>query len=520
MKIRRALLSVSDKTNLVELAKALLTTGAELVATGKSAVVIKEAGLKVTAIEVLTGSPESFNGRMKTLSFNVCSGILYRRGNQNDEKNLLTLGVKPIDAVVVNFYPFEKYLESNVSDIELIEQIDIGGPTLVRAAAKNKKDVLVLTSPSLYKDVISDLKQNGEVSNKLLEICAKRAWGDVYNYDKAIASKFGKTEFEMSLRYGENPHQKARILVENDSPISWDKPLTNNEISYNNILDLSAAYALARDIKDLDNSMTGVVVFKHQNPCGVALIPKSTKDAQKQALIKAWEGDPVSAFGGVLVFTDPLTMSAVDWVKEKFIEAIAVPQLNIDSPELLELCKFRKKLKAVSINSFEAKPKEMIIKVPGATLYQDADLGLKEEKLESVTRLSFPKEKESVALFGIAVCRKLKSNTIAIVRNIPDNCGGYQLVGAGQGQPNRVEALEKLALPRAINVLGKSSALVDCVLISDAFFPFPDSVEIAGKAGIRYIAQPGGSIKDKDVINECNMRGIAMVFTGRRHFLH
>lgn len=524
MKIRKALLSVSDKTDITLLGKALAQAGAELIATGKTAKVLEEAGLTITPIEKVSGSPEAFQGRMKTLSFPVCSGILYRRGNEKDEGDLKKLNITPIDCVVVNFYPFEEAIEGarkkgEVKRDELIEQIDIGGPTLVRSAAKNSPDTLVVTDPSQYSEIIEELESNGKVSKELALKCSARAWDRVEEYDRSIASEFGEKKTK-TLRYGENPHQRARLVYDEDSPLAWDEALTTQELSYNNILDLTAAYSLAVELKALNPQATGVVVVKHNNPCGVALIPHGVENAQKLALKRAWDGDPVSAFGGVLVFTDPIGEECAQWLAERFVEVVAAPELTLKSSALEILTEKRKKLKAVRVRRFGDLPKTQTVDVPGGKLFQSSDLGMN-ETLESVTKTAFPAQREDLARFGIAVCRALKSNSIALVREIQTLEGAFQLVGAGQGQPNRVEALKALAVPRAQKVLNDSEGtLSDCILISDAFFPFRDTVDVAAGAGVTAIIQPGGSIKDKDSIAACNELGIAMAFTGVRHFRH
>lgn len=530
MKIRRALLTVSDKSGLVELGRALAASGAELVATGKTALVLKEAGLTVVPIEKVSGSPEAFQGRMKTLSFPVCSGILYRRGDAQDESDLKRLGIVPIDCVVVNFYPFEAAAaREGISRRELIEEVDIGGPTLVRAAAKNAPGVLVLTDPRQYAGVIAELGKRGEVSDETALQCARHAWDRILAYDSAIAERLGTggPGSKRELRYGENPHQKGFLEFDVDSPIAWPSSesdaLTPTELSYNNILDLSASYALASDLIELGREGepgTGVVIVKHNNPCGVAWVPRARSGAQLTALERAWEGDPVSAFGGVLVFTDPIEEATARWLSERFVELVAAPGLARGSAALSTLLGKRKNLKAVAIRRFGEVPARMEISVPGGRLVQSSDVGLA-ESLRSVTRARFPVEKEHLARFGIAITRALKSNAVALVREIPELPGALQLVGTGQGQPNRVEALEKLAIPRAERVLAAAGGRIeDCVLISDAFFPFRDGVDAACKAGLKYIVQPGGSIKDLEVISACDEQGAAMALTGVRHFRH
>jgi phosphoribosylaminoimidazolecarboxamide formyltransferase/IMP cyclohydrolase len=531
LKIRRALITVSDKTGAVELARTLAKSGTELVATGRTAVILKEAGLDITPIEKVSKSPEAFQGRMKTLSFPVCSGILYRRGDASDEADLAKLDIVPIDCVVVNFYPFEQAAaKEGISRKELIEEIDIGGPTLVRAAAKNAPDVLVLTSPAQYSEVIAELSSSGTVSHPTALRCASEAWIRIEQYDSAIAGKLGARS-SCSLRYGENPHQKASLEFDPNGPIAWpsgpEDQLTPTELSYNNILDLSAAYSLASDLKGLQDfgagDSTGVVIVKHNNPCGVAWVPfgeKGLAEAQLQALMHAWEGDLVSAFGGVLVFTDEIQDSAATWLSERFVELVAAPGLAREGRALGTLLPRRKNLKAVAIRRFGEVPAQTVVSVPGGRLVQTSDTGLNEE-FKSVTRIAWPQDKEHLSKFGIAVCRALKSNAIALVREIPGKAGVLQLVGAGQGQPNRIEALKALAVPRAQSVLeATGGAISDCVMVSDAFFPFRDTVDTAHESGIRFIIQPGGSIKDGESIKACDEHGIAMVFTGIRHFRH
>jgi len=521
LKIRRALLSVSDKAGIVELARSLDASGAELVATGRTAQVLKEAGLSVTPIEEISGSPEAFQGRMKTLSFPVCSGILYRRGDHSDERDLQKLQIQPLDCVVVNFYPFEEAsLQAGITRNELIEKIDIGGPTLVRAAAKNSPQVLVLTSPGQYAAVIEDLKTTGSVGFEKVENCAQAAWERVLTYDSAIARELGGWGKRI-LRYGENPHQKGFLEFDPEGPIAWDENLTATELSYNNITDLSAAYALASDLADISPNSTGVVIVKHGNPCGVAVVPKSVPQAQKIALTRAWEGDPVSAFGGVLVFTDPLEDEVATWLAQHFVELVAAPGLSNSSSAALQiLLAKRKNLKAVPIRRLGEVPNESMVVVPGGRLFQTVDLG-NDEVLKSVTKVEWPKEKKQLARFGIAVCRALKSNAIALLRELHSPAGAFQLVGAGQGQPNRIEALKSLAIPRAQATLRASEGSIDeCILVSDAFFPFRDTVDAAHVAGIRFIVQPGGSIKDAESVSACDEHGISMGFTGTRHFKH
>ena len=520
LKIRRALLTVSDKSQIVELGRTLADAGVEIVATGRTGELLKEAGITVIPIEKISGSPEAFQGRMKTLSAAVCSGILYRRGDPSDEADLKKLGIQPIDCVVVNFYPFEKaILKDGITHAEKIEEVDIGGPTLVRAAAKNSAHVLVLTDPAQYAAVIQDLKSGREVTRAVVDRCAAESWDRVSYYDSVIADELGSApKRRKKLRYGENPHQKAELNFDPAGPIDWETSLTPHELSYNNIWDLSAAYSLMSDLKIISPQAESVVIVKHNNPCGVSVVPGGGADAQLQALKNAWEGDPTSAFGGVLIFSSPITLGVAQWLCERFVELVAAPGLTPGCESLQLLLTKRKNLKAVCIRRFGESPAQSTIAVPGGVLIQDTDVALN-DPLKPVTNAIWPVEKNQLGLFGIAVTRALKSNAVALVREISSGC--YQLVGAGQGQPNRIEALEKLAVPRALEVLKSVGGKIsECILVSDAFFPFRDTVESAHRAGIRAIIQPGGSIKDSESIAACNESGISMVFTGVRHFKH
>lgn len=526
---RRVLLSVSDKNGLVPLARELVMAGAELVATGNTAQILLDAGLSVTPIERVTGNPEVFGGRMKTLSFQICSGILFRRGHADDEKDAKRLQIAPIDCVVVNFYPFEKTLREMGSGAReaLVEKIDIGGPTLVRAAAKNSPDVCVLTDPAQYAQAIEELRAGG-FSAAFCEKAAAMAWDLVRSYDAAIAREFGGSGRTV-LRYGENPHQKATLEEDPQSPIAW-RSVTDQELSYNNILDISSAYSLCSEILDVElegaNDIACVVIVKHNNPCGAARVPFGSgpdeRDAaQLRALQLAWEGDPTSAFGGVVMFSSQLGVPAARWLSERFIEAVAAPELNAESPALKLLHAKRKKLKAVCVRVFGVWPERVEVRIPGGLLVQTPDRCTESSDVFSraVTRSQWPASMVGLARFGVAVTAALKSNAVALVRE----CSAleYQLVGAGQGQPNRVDAIEKLALPRARAVCGEQpGALRDCVMISDAFFPFRDSVDVAARAGVRYIVQPGGSLKDAESIAACDEHGISMLFTRMRHFRH
>lgn len=512
IRIRRALLSVSDKTGLVELASAMYKSGTELYASGGTYKTLQAANIPCKLAEELAETPEAFQGRMKTLSFKIFSGLLARREDPKDKIDCEKLNIKLLDAAIVNFYPFHKNLDKNLSREELVELIDIGGPALVRAAAKNAPDVLVLTDPSQYGEVIQQLNQNGVVEKNIATKMASQAWDSVADYDLSIQSVFGGET--KALRYGENPHQKASLKVHAKSPLDWNNPLTGTELSYNNIVDLSSGYFLARDLKAAFPDRTSVVIVKHNNPCGVASILKTMEKAQLKALEKAWACDPISAFGGVLIFTDEIDSEILSYFQNRFVELISAPKLAGGS--LKDLLTQRKNLKAVAVKHWDTEGTSMQMTVAGGVLTQSLDQQL-EEPLKSVTETAWPPKWNALAHFGIFCNKLLKSNSVCLVQEDAD--GDYRMVGAGQGQPNRVEAMGKLAIPRAQTVLNKTE-LSDCILISDAFFPFRDSVDVAAEAGIRYIVQPGGSIKDSAVIAACNEHKIAMAFTGYRHFRH
>lgn len=513
LKIRRALLSVSDKTGLIELASAMHASGTELYASGGTFKALQEANIPCQVVEKIADNPEAFQGRMKTLSFKVFSGILARRQDPVDRIDIEKLEIPLLDAIVVNFYPFHKNLNKNLSEAELVELIDIGGPALVRAAAKNSPDVLVLTDAAQYSEVVAQLKATGSVEHGTVKNASARAWDVVTDYDLSIQSVFGSTA--QSLRYGENPHQKASVKVHPDTPLDWNGKLTANELSYNNIVDLSSAYFLARDLKAAFPDRTSVVIVKHNNPCGVASVKKGTANAQLRALEKAWQCDPISAFGGVLIFTDEVNEVVLNYFQGRFVELLSAPKLS--ATQLSGILTSRKNLKAVGVLHWELDSRVQQMSVAGGILTQTPDQQVQREPLKGMTTAAWSDSWDDVAQFGIYCNKVLKSNSVCLVQQDAD--GDYRMVGAGQGQPNRVEAMEKLAIPRAQAVTG-SSELGDCILISDAFFPFRDSVDVCAKAGIRAIVQPGGSIKDKDVIAACNEHGIAMAFTGFRHFRH
>jgi phosphoribosylaminoimidazolecarboxamide formyltransferase/IMP cyclohydrolase len=517
------LISVSDKTGLVELGRALASQGVEILASGGTARALTEGGVKVQTVESFTGSPEAFQGRMKTLSFRVFSAILARRRDASDARDLERLAIPTVDLVVVNFYPFESARDAAKEERELIEEIDIGGPALVRAAAKNAPDVLVLADPKQYSGFLKEFGARGEFSSELAWASAARAWSRVREYDAAIEDVFGETRKTglLSLKYGENPHQSARFEMHSHSPIAYDRPLTDQPISYNNILDLSAAYQLTSELKARFPERVHVVVVKHGNPSGVASVPKSDAQALDRALELAWLGDPISAFGGVLAFSEPLSPAALKFFDERFVECLVAPGLRRE--DLQELLLKRKGLKALSCryeeDSKTSLPSWRSVDVVGGRLCQEVDRVIESEPLRFVTaETDWSTEVQALAQFGISVNRALKSNAISIVGSVRES---WVLLGAGQGQPNRIDSLQTLAVPRARATCERVGATwSEVILMSDAFFPFSDAIEACDATGVKRVVQPGGSVRDPQVIEAAKRLGVEMAFTGIRHFLH
>lgn len=521
--VKRALFSVSDKEGVVSLAKFLAARGVRIIATGGTAKKLENAGVPLEALESVTKNPEAFGGRMKTISFPLASALLYRRDVQEDLDMAKRLGIDPIDLVVCNLYPFEEARDKGASDPELIEEIDIGGPTMVRAAAKNFRWVGVCTNPGQYAAVMREMEErNGALGYETRRSLAVEAFRLTASYDNAVSAeltkRFTSEEAEVlrlergrRLRYGENPHQEAvfyRNPKANKTPsIASADILQGKALSYNNILDADAAHRAMSDAFHATGSARHVVaVVKHLNPCGLAAAGSAL-----EALELAWEGDSVSAFGGILCFSHEITLECAEWLEGKFVELLVAPSVE---GEALKKFAAKKNLRILLCPIREQGIKEKMVRsVFGGVLVQDEDTGL-DPGLKSVTKVSFPEELEPLARFGVMACKHLRSNAIALVKKCKN--GSFQLVGAGMGQPNRIDSLQALAGPRA----RKKGALEDLVLISDAFFPFPDIIEAADELGIKRIIQPGGSIKDQDVIAACDRLGIAMAFTGVRHFRH
>ncbi len=543
MKIQRALLSVSDKAGLVEFARELAAAGVELLSTGGTAKALKAAGLKVKDVSEFTGFPEMLDGRVKTLHPKVHAGLLFLRGNPEHEALMKQHLLEPIDLVCVNLYPFEATVaKPGVAFEDAIENIDIGGPTMLRSAAKNHAFVTVVTDPADYARVLESIKINGgDTTAGLRRELAFKVFAQQARYDGAIAAYLATQGAAGSqaapficvrdggetLRYGENPHQNAvfyRDPLVNEACIAQAEILHGKEMSYNNYLDGDAALESVRELV----GQPGVAIIKHSNPCGYA-----TGNNLATAFEAAWAGDPVSAFGSVIAVTTTVDMATAQLTANRFIEVLIAPDFE---PAALEFLRAKsKQLRILKLHRpLEAgRAGQAIRQVNGGLLMQDRDLGLAEQWM-TPTAASFPEEKKLLAEFGIRVCKHVKSNAIVLVREYEP--GQFMLLGMGAGQPNRVDSLRKLAVPRAEeNILAlfqkegaygttansfRDQVMGECVLVSDAFFPFADNIEHASAAGLRFIVQPGGSKKDEEVIAACDQYGIAMAFPGMRHFRH
>lgn len=533
--IKKALLSVSDKTGIVDLALKLKEFNIEIISTGGTKKVLEDAGIQVTDISEVTKNPEAFGGRMKTISFNIESALLFDREKDKDEA--IALNIEPIDLVVCNLYPFEKVLREGADFETLIENIDIGGPTMVRASAKNFKHVTVLTHVSDYQGFMDVLEQSGgDTTYEFRKQMMRKAFNHTADYDALIAQTMDK-ELGMeslrlcfingkTLRYGENSHQDALFynLKGKQNTYHTMNILHGKELSYNNILDISGAI---NSVKEMNRTACSVV--KHSNPCGLA-----EGDDQRKVLEDAWQGDPISAFGSIIAFNTTLTKQTVEFFeldnkdrsKRKFIEVIIAPKVEKDALTYLQ---FHKNIRVLEFDMKKAKHEYDLRFVDDTLLKQSADNKLY-EKLEPVTSEVIDiKENKSIIEFGLKAIKNIKSNSICIVR---EKNAIFHLLGMGAGQPNRLISTE-LALAKAKEFIKAdyegdpanfeeyyNLEIKDAFLISDAFFPFSDNVELAAEMGIKKIIQPGGSIRDKSVIETCNRLGISMIFTGIRHFKH
>jgi phosphoribosylaminoimidazolecarboxamide formyltransferase/IMP cyclohydrolase len=516
-KIQRAILSVTDKSGLVDFARKLSGMGVELVSTGGTAKLLRDAGIAVKDISELTGFPEMLDGRVKTLHPKVHGGILHRREDASHRMAVAEHGIPAIDMVVVNLYAFEKTAaKPGVPFEELIENIDIGGPSMIRSAAKNFQDVAVVTSPSDYESIAEEMaRSGGGLSKETKWRLAQKAFATTAAYDSAIASTLervganGPFELQaptgfpqtlrlsfqktMDLRYGENPHQKAAMYTDGSGAgVANARQLQGKELSYNNIVDLQAAWDLAQEF---DEPICAII--KHTNPCGTA-----TGKTLAEAYLRALECDPVSAFGGVIGVNRPIDAAAATEMAKLFLEVIAAPAFDAAAREVFAS---KKNLRLVEV---PAGQQNWVWKnISGGILVQDADLlKLKDADLKVVTKRPPTAEEKRALMFAWKVCKHVKSNAILYARD-------GQTVGVGAGQMSRVDSCKVGAMKAQLPLKGTVAA-------SDAFFPFPDGVEEIAKAGSTAIIQPGGSVRDQEVIEAADRLGLAMIFTGVRHFRH
>ena len=511
--MKRALISVFDKTGIVDFAKSLDSMGWEIVSTGGTSKKLKEEGIKVQDISDLTKFPECFDGRVKTLHPNVEGGILAIRDNDKHKKQMAELGVEPIDIVVCNLYPFKQtILKQGVSHEDIIENIDIGGPTMIRAAAKNYKFVTVLTDPDDYEQVIAELKANGDTSAATKEMLAAKVFIHTSHYDALIADYFSKRlnitypktitltfEKKQDLRYGENPHQSAAFYASiqgTEGTLTGAVQLHGKELSYNNIGDTDGAI---ETLKEFDEPT--IVASKHANPCGVGSA-KTIAEAYR----KAYEADPVSIFGGIVAANREIDEETANEMAKTFLEVIVAPSF---SKEALEILTKKKNIRLLQLENISHKNTSAVKArtVLGGLLIQDLDTQLLDEKEMKVVTKRQPTEKEmDDMLFAWKIVKHAKSNGIATAKDLTST-------GVGPGQVSRIWALENAVRQGGDRIQGS-------VMASDAFFPFSDCVETAHQAGITAIIQPGGSVRDQDSIEAADKYGIAMIFTGMRHFKH
>ena len=523
MAVERALISVFDKTGIVEFAKRLNGAGIEILSTGGTAKLLREKGISVRDVSDFTGWPEMLGGRVKTLHPKVHGGLLFRRDHAEDRKEAAEHGIAPIDLVVVNLYPFESTAaKANLSAEELIENIDIGGPTMLRSAAKNFESVTVICDPADYDRVAKELETSRETSLATRLELARKVFATTSRYDGSITTELERLapaakqvalgekpllperlhlalHRQQELRYGENPHQAAALYVPaglSRHGLAAAQQLQGKELSYNNFVVLEAARSLAAEFRQ-----PAAVIIKHNNPCGTA-----EQQTLRQAYLQAYACDPVSAFGGVLAFNRIVDAPTAEEVAKLFVECIVAPGFD-DQAKALFAAKKNLRLLELPPGGLEPDRELQLKRILGGVLVQQPDLGeIAESQLRTVTKRNPTAGELRTMLFAWKVAKHVKSNAIVFARD------GATL-GVGAGQMSRVDSVR-------IAVLKAQTPLAGSVVASDAFFPFPDGVEEAAKAGATAVIQPGGSVRDADVIAAADRLGLAMVFTGMRHFLH
>jgi len=518
-KISRAIISVTDKTGVVEFARGLAELGVEIISTGGTGRTLQEAGLKVIPISAYTNSPEMLDGRLKTLHPKIHGGILSIRANPTHAKEMAEYDIPPIDMVIVNLYAFEKTVAGGAALDEAIENIDIGGPTMIRSAAKNHNDVAVVVEPSDYNAILEEMGENsGAISGATRFKLAKKVFQLTARYDAAISNYLGSIEenetaradfpetftlqYERisSLRYGENPHQIAAFYRNpGGGPLADARQLHGKALSYNNIADLDAAVSIAAEFDD-----PTAIIIKHGNPCGAAV----SDEGIFRAYEKAYSTDSKSAFGGIICLNRAVTLEIANKISEIFVEAVIAPGFETGSFDILSK---KKNIRLLELGKDSAGPcsQDLEIKlVSGGVLIQTPDRG-EASAIKTASKREPSKEELADLLFAWKICRHVKSNAIVLA-------GDSMTVGVGAGQMSRIDST-RIALMKAADA---GLEVKGSVMASDAFFPFRDNVDKAAENGITAIIQPGGSIRDGEVIAAANEHGIAMVFTGMRHFRH
>jgi len=502
--IQSALISVFDKTGLEPIVKALHQNHVTIYSTGGTEAFIKDLGIPVVAVENVTDYPSILGGRVKTLHPKIFGGILNRQDNASDVEQMKEFNIPQIDLVIVDLYPFEKTVASGAPEADIIEKIDIGGISLIRAAAKNFKDTVIVASVEEYSEFLNYYTQEkGATTIEQRRTLATKAFHVSSNYDTAIFNYFNtdETYFKTSiangqtLRYGENPHQKGFFFGDFDAMFT---KLNGKELSYNNLLDVDAAVNLMNEFK---GDAPTFAILKHNNACGLA-----TRSTMKQAYVDALAGDPTSAFGGVLIANGAIDLATAEEIHSLFCEVIIAPSFENDAVTLLS----EKKNRILLVQNNVTLPEKQVRTCLNGLLIQDKDnVTDNKAQLQNVTEVKPTDNEIEDLLFASKICKHTKSNTIVLAKN-------KQLCASGTGQTSRVDALRQ-AIEKANSF---NFDLNGAVMASDAFFPFPDCVEIANNAGVKSVIQPGGSIKDELSINYCNENKMAMVFTGTRHFKH
>ena len=514
LKVKNALISVSNKQNLVSLLKTLKKFNINIISSGGTHAAIKKLGYKCTELSKYTGFKEMLDGRVKTLHPKIHAGILHDRQNKKHQNEMDKQNFPSIDLIVVNFYPFQKIVINKKNPKEIIENIDIGGPTMVRAAAKNFKNVTIITNRNDYESLIKELENlKGKTSLKFREFMSSKAFGLTAYYDAMIANWFNKklkitfperkTLFGRKLkklRYGENPHQQSSIYVSDydDRRLGFDQ-IHGKELSFNNFNDIFASLEILNTLK----RNSGTVIIKHANPCGV-----SENKIPLISFKNAYASDPISAFGGVIACNYKIDKKIASEINKNFLEVILAKSFDKDA---LEIFKSKKNLRIIDISNFDFKNNISLKSYDRCFLIQTKDnIIVDKKKLKCVTKIKPNKKELAEIQFTYNICKHVKSNSIVL-------CNNFSTIGIGAGQPSRLDSC-KIAVQKAKKF--QSSKIKNSIAASDAFFPFSDGINVLIKAGVKTIIQPGGSIRDQEVINAANKAKIKMFFTGIRHFNH